>query len=123
MASRKPYPSDVSDEEWAFVAPYLALLREDAPQREHDLREVLNALRWIVRSLDGPLSVLGAVSRQEDLREYAHPHTRSRQPSAKAISMTLGSSCGSPTTSKAIGAPSVKSSLASRCPSWRPAVS
>src|SRR5829696_7433178 len=50
MATRKPYPSDVSDEEWAFVAPYLALVREDAPQREHDLREVLNGLRWIVRT-------------------------------------------------------------------------
>ena len=50
MASRKPYPSDVSDEEWAFVAPYLALVREDALQREHDLREVLNGLRWIVRT-------------------------------------------------------------------------
>ena len=47
---REPYPSDVSDEEWAFVAPYLALIREDAPQREHDLREVFNALRWIVRA-------------------------------------------------------------------------
>ena len=23
MENRKPYPSDVSDEEWAFVAPYL----------------------------------------------------------------------------------------------------
>jgi transposase len=50
MDSRKPYPSDVSDEEWAFVAPYLALVREDAPQRTHELREVFNGLRWIVRS-------------------------------------------------------------------------
>jgi transposase len=50
MSNRKPYPSDVSDEEWAFVAPYLALIREDAPQRTHDLREVFNALRWIVRA-------------------------------------------------------------------------
>lgn len=50
MTTRKPYPSDVSDEEWAFVAPYLALVREDAPQRTHDLREVFDALRWIVRS-------------------------------------------------------------------------
>ena len=50
MANRKPYPSDVSGEEWAFVAPYLALIREDAPQREHDLREVFNGLRWIVRT-------------------------------------------------------------------------
>ena len=48
--SRKPYPSDVTDEEWAFVAPYLTLMREDAPQRRHDLREVFNAGRWIVRA-------------------------------------------------------------------------
>jgi transposase len=50
MSNRKPYPSDVSDEEWAFVAPYLALVREDAPQRTHGLREVFDALRWLVRS-------------------------------------------------------------------------
>ncbi len=50
MATRKPYPSDVSDEEWHFVAPYLVLVREDAPQRDHDLREVLNGLRWVVRT-------------------------------------------------------------------------
>src|SRR5215207_8804038 len=41
MDTRKPYPSDVSDEEWAFLAPYLALVREDAPQREYDLRVLL----------------------------------------------------------------------------------
>ena len=50
MATRKPYPSDVSHEEWVFVAPYLALVREDAPQPNHDLREVFNGLRWIVRT-------------------------------------------------------------------------
>ncbi len=48
--NRKAYPSDVSDEEWAFVAPYLTLMSEDAPQREHSLREVFNALRWMVRT-------------------------------------------------------------------------
>jgi transposase len=45
---RKAYPSDVSDEEWAFVAPYLTLMSEEAPQRDHSLREVYNGLRWIV---------------------------------------------------------------------------
>lgn len=50
MPTRKPYPSDVSDEEWAFVAPYLALVREDAPQRNHELREVFDGLRWVVRT-------------------------------------------------------------------------
>lgn len=49
-AVRKLYPSDVSDEDWAFVAPYLALICEEAPQREHSLREVFNGLRWIVRT-------------------------------------------------------------------------
>lgn len=48
--ARKPYPSDVSNEEWAFLAPYLTLMREDAPQREHPLRELLNGLRYIVRT-------------------------------------------------------------------------
>jgi transposase len=47
---RKAYPTDVSDDEWAFVAPYLALVRDDAPQRHHELREVFNALRWIVHT-------------------------------------------------------------------------
>jgi transposase len=47
--ARKPYPSDVTDEEWAFVAPYLTLMREDAPQRGHSLREVFDGLRYVVR--------------------------------------------------------------------------
>lgn len=48
--SRKAYPSDVSDDEWAFVAPYLTLMTEEAPQRDHALREVFNGLRYIVRT-------------------------------------------------------------------------
>jgi transposase len=32
------------DGEWAFVAPYLTLMTEDAPQREYSLREVFNGL-------------------------------------------------------------------------------
>jgi transposase len=47
---RKGYLSDVSDDEWAFVAPYLTLMREDAPQREYPLREVFNGLRYIVHT-------------------------------------------------------------------------
>jgi transposase len=47
---RKPYPSDINDDEWAFVAPYLTLMTEEAPQRDHNLREVFNGLRWIGRA-------------------------------------------------------------------------
>ena len=46
---RPAYPSDVSDEEWALVAPYPALLREDSAQGDHDLREMFNGLRYIVK--------------------------------------------------------------------------
>ena len=48
--ARKTYPSDVSDEEWAFVAPYLTLITTDAPQRLYELREVFNGLRYIARA-------------------------------------------------------------------------
>jgi len=48
--NRKSYPSDVSDEEWAFVAPYLTLMSDEAPQRKYPLRDLFDALRWIVRA-------------------------------------------------------------------------
>ena len=47
---RQAYPTDVSDDEWAFVVPYLTLMTEEAPQRDHSLREVFNGLRWLVRA-------------------------------------------------------------------------
>jgi transposase len=47
---RTPYPTDVSDDEWAFLAPYLTLMREDAPQRKYALRELFNGLRFIART-------------------------------------------------------------------------
>lgn len=62
MTVRKAYPSDVSDDEWAFVAPYLTLMSDQAPQREYALREVFNGLRAValpaerLSALDGGLS-------------------------------------------------------------------
>jgi transposase len=47
---RKAYPSDVSDEEWTLLVPYLTLMNEDAPQRAYPLREVFTGLRWLVRA-------------------------------------------------------------------------
>ena len=48
--ARKCCPSDVSDEEWALVAPYLILLPKAAGQRNHPLREVFNGLRTILKT-------------------------------------------------------------------------
>jgi transposase len=48
--TRRAYPSDVTDDEWAFLLPYLLLVREDAGQRQYSLRELFNALRYVVRT-------------------------------------------------------------------------
>ena len=48
--STKGYPSDSTDQEWAFVVPYLTLITIDAPQRKHDLRRVYDALKYVIRS-------------------------------------------------------------------------
>lgn len=50
MRARKCYPSDVSDAEWAFVAPHLTLMTEEARQRDHSLRDVFDGLRYLVRT-------------------------------------------------------------------------
>jgi transposase len=53
VPARKQYPSDVSDEEWVLVAPYLTLLSEDADQRERSLQEAFNDPRYTVKA-DAP---------------------------------------------------------------------
>ena len=49
VSVRKSYPSDASDEEWSLVVPYLTLMTEAAPQRDHSLRDLFNALRYVIR--------------------------------------------------------------------------
>ncbi|GBR37279.1 transposase [Neoasaia chiangmaiensis NBRC 101099] len=65
-SARKPYPSDVSDEEWSLVVPYLTLMTETAPQREHSLRELFNALRYGIawRAMPNDLLPWAAVYQQ-----------------------------------------------------------
>jgi transposase len=46
---RTPYPPDVTDDEWSLVVPYLTLMTEEAPQREHPLRDLFNGLRYVIR--------------------------------------------------------------------------
>ena len=48
--TRKSYPSDVSDAEWEFLASFLTLMREDAPQREYSLRSLFNAMRYVAKT-------------------------------------------------------------------------
>ena len=46
----KRYPSDLTDEEWSAVEPFLPKAGSTGSPRRTDLREVLNAIRYLVRS-------------------------------------------------------------------------
>ena len=47
---RTPYPTDLTDEQWKLVEPMLPEAKPGGRPRETDLREVLNALFYLVRS-------------------------------------------------------------------------
>jgi transposase len=69
VLSRKPYPTDVSDDEWAFVAPYLTLMAADAPQRVHEVREVL---RWAAGRKAQPTGAIFDSATRQSSPESGH---------------------------------------------------
>lgn len=48
--ARKPYPTDLTDEQWRFIAALLPPAKPGGRPRSTDLREVVNALLYLVRS-------------------------------------------------------------------------
>ena len=46
----KRYPSDLTDEEWEQIAPLMPKPGRRGRPREVDFREVINAVRYLVRS-------------------------------------------------------------------------
>jgi putative transposase len=46
----KRYPTDLTDEEWARVEPFLPEPSTTGRRREVDLREVMNAIRYVART-------------------------------------------------------------------------
>ena len=47
---RKPYPSDLSDDEWQLIEPHIPSADPGGRPRETDMREVLNAIYYVLRS-------------------------------------------------------------------------
>jgi putative transposase len=47
---RKPYPTDLSDAEWNYIQPHLPLPKGHGRPRIHDLREILNAIFYVLKS-------------------------------------------------------------------------
>jgi putative transposase len=47
---RKPYPTDLSDAEWNYIEPHLPAPKGYGRPRTHDLREILNAVFYLLKS-------------------------------------------------------------------------
>jgi len=50
MKARKPYPSDISREQFASIRPLLEAVRKRTKPRELDLHEVFNAVLYLLKS-------------------------------------------------------------------------
>ena len=50
MNTRQPYPTDLTDEQWARVEPYLPADASGGRPREIPLREILDAYWYILRA-------------------------------------------------------------------------
>ena len=51
--TRKPYPSDVTDEQWAILEPLIPPARPGGRPREVDIRAVVNAIFYRNRNSCG----------------------------------------------------------------------
>ena len=50
MASRKAYPSDLTDAEWKILEPLIPAIAEDATNVVHERREIVNGILYVLRS-------------------------------------------------------------------------
>ena len=57
--SRLRYPSDLTDEEWAHVAPVIPPAKPGGNKRTVDVREVMNGVMYVLRSYRGILVTEG----------------------------------------------------------------
>lgn len=46
---RRSYPSDLSDAEWAVLAPLIPAAKPGGRPARHDRREIVNAIRYVLR--------------------------------------------------------------------------
>lgn len=47
---RKRYPTDLTDREWKQIEPLIPPAKPGGRKRAHDMREILNALFYVLRS-------------------------------------------------------------------------
>jgi transposase len=144
MKTRQPYPTDLSDHEWALIKPLVPEAKPGGRPEAYPKREILNAIFYLLRSgcswrmiphdlppwrivyhyfrrwrQDGTWQVMHDLLRG-DVRAAAGKH---RQPSAGIIdsqsvkTTEKGGSAASIRTSRSRGASGTSSSIRSDCSS------
>jgi putative transposase len=48
--NRKPYPTDLTDEQWERLAPYVPAAKPGGRPRSVDIREILNGVWYVLRA-------------------------------------------------------------------------
>ena len=49
MEPRKPYPTDLTDQEWALIAPYVPTAKPGGRPEKYPKREILDGIFYILR--------------------------------------------------------------------------
>jgi putative transposase len=49
MRARRPYPTDLSDDEWEILKPLIPEAKPEGRPRAHHPRELLNAIFYVLR--------------------------------------------------------------------------
>lgn len=47
---RRPYPSDMTEAQWAYLEPLLPAVRPGGRPRAHPLREIVDGIRYVLRT-------------------------------------------------------------------------
>src|SRR5215213_3465655 len=94
---RKPYPTDLSDTEWSYIEPHLPAPKGHGRPRTHSLREIINAVFYLLKSgcqwrllphdfpRDGPPSITTSERGGSTV-----PGRRSTGPSTNALGFAWG---------------------------------
>jgi len=68
--TREPYPSDLTDDQWAAVEPLIPPPAAGGRKREVNMREIVNAIRYLLAAECGWRSLPASFPHRSTVRHY-----------------------------------------------------
>lgn len=50
QGKRKPYPSDLTDEQWRILEPFIPKIRKGGAPAKYERREIVNGIMYVLRT-------------------------------------------------------------------------